>query len=392
MHFAKRMATLKPEGAFAVLTKTRAMEKERRPIIHFEIGQPDFSTPQNIVDAAIRALKAGKTRYTQPLGIPELREAVAEEIQKTRGVETATEQIAITPSPKTAIFLAFSALIEDGDEVMYPDPGFPTYEVLTDFFGGVKKPIPVLEEQGFNFDIESLKKNFSSHTRLIVLNSPVNPTGQVVSQEDLRTIAELVESNPRCFVLSDEVYSRILYDGLKHESIYSLPMMRERTFLVDGFSKTYAMTGWRLGYLVFPPSKENEQKMDCLATNTYSCAAAFTQYAGLEALRGPQKALEQYRAELENRRNVMVRGLNEIPGILCQIPQGAFYAFPNVRAFKKTSRELADYLLEEAGVALLDGTAFGTYGEGYLRLSYAASLGHIQEGLEKMKQALAKLL
>lgn len=391
MSLAKRVSFLKPEGAFAVLTKTRAMEKEGRRILHFEIGQPDFPTPQNIVDAAIQALQDGKTRYTQPLGIPELREAVAEEIKKTRGTETSAQQIAITPSPKTAIFLAFAALVETGDEVIYPDPGFPAYEVLADFFGGVKKPVPLLEERGFNFDIEVLKKNFSSRTRLIILNSPANPTGGIISKEDLETIANLVKTNPRCFILSDEVYSRIIYDGLRHESIYSLPGMREKTFLVDGFSKTYAMTGWRLGYLLFPPSKENEQKIDYLATNSYSCTTAFTQYAGLEALRGSQDAVLEYVREFENRRNAIVRGLNEIPRVTCRTPQGAFYAFPNVRALKKTSKEIADYLLEESGVALLDGTAFGPYGEGYLRLSYANSMQNIEEALEKITQALAKL-
>jgi aspartate aminotransferase len=391
-YFAARMSQLQPEGAFAVLTKAKAMERAGRRILHFEIGQPDFPTPEYIVDAAICALKDGKTKYTSPLGIPELRRAIAEEITKTRKTKTFIEQVAVTPSPKTALFLSFAALIEPGDEVIYPDPGFPTYEILTDFFGGTKKPVPVLEKFGFAFDIAALKKHFSSKTRLVVLNSPANPTGGVISKKDFAKIAELVAGNPRCFVLSDEVYSRILYDGMMHESIYSFSGMRDKTFLVDGFSKTYAMTGWRLGYLVFPHISGYEKKIDYLATNSYSCAAAFTQYAGLAALTGPQNDAEHYRKEFEKRRNVIVRGLCGIPRITCRIPQGAFYAFPNVRVFKKTSQELADILLEDAGVALLDGAAFGPHGAGYLRLSYANSLEHIEEALEKMKTTLQNIL
>jgi len=382
------MNALLPEGAFAVLTKARALEAQGKKIIHFEIGQPDFPTPKSIVKAAKKALDKGMTRYTQPLGLPEFRKAVAGYLSKTRGIEFFENQIAATPSPKTAIFLTFAALVQSGDEVIYPDPGFPTYEVLSGFFGGIKRPVQLSERKNFSFDMEDFKAKFSPKTRLVVLNSPSNPTGGIMPEGDVREIAGLVLKNPNCFVLSDEIYSQILYDGNIHHSIAEFSGMMDRTFLVDGFSKTYSMTGWRLGHLAFP--KKFEERMDWLITNTYSCAAHFSQLAGIEALTGPQDEVEKMVAEFAKRRDVIVEGLNSIPGITCRKPLGAFYVFPNVKSFGRTSRELADYILEKAGVALLDGTAFGKFGEGYLRLSYANSLENIFEGLNRITHALKK--
>lgn len=388
MKLAKRMDELAPERAFSVFTQAQALEAQGKKILHFEIGQPDFKTPQNIVEAGKRALDEGKTRYTQPLGIPELRKAIAEYFSATRAQITPS-QVAITPSPKMAIYLSMIATLNPGDEVIYPDPGFPTYEILTGFFDCVKKPVPLIEENNFSFDMDAFRKNFSPRTKLVILNSPSNPTGGIIPKKDLEEIAQMVLSNPDCYVMSDEIYARIMYLNQEFVSIASLPGMKDRAFVVDGFSKTYAMTGWRVGFLLFP--EQFEEKMDWLATNTYSCVAQFTQYAALEALTGPQDKVDEMVKEFRVRRDALVSGLNSIPGVTCKVPEGAFYVFPNVTSFKKTSREIAEYLLAEAGVAVLDGTAFGKYGEGYLRLSYTSNVDNITQAVSKIKDALARM-
>ena len=379
---------LQTEGAYAVLTRATQLEQKGQTIIHFEIGQPDFPTPQNISEAAIKAIRKGFTKYTPPLGIMSLRKRIAEEISKARNLDISEKQIAITPSGKTALFIAFSALIEPGDEVIYPDPGFPTYPALVDYYGGVKKPVPLSEKNNFSFDMEIFRKKFSQKTKLIVLNSPSNPTGGVLPLGDLKQIADMAKRN-NCWVITDEMYSRIVYPGLKYPSYYGLKKVQSQTMLVDGFSKTYSMTGWRIGYLSAPIGIMN--KIDCLLTHTVGCTASFTQYAALEALNGSQDEVFQMVKEFQKRRDFVVAELNKIKGISCQKPPGAFYAFPNIKAFKKTSKWMADFLLDKVGVALLDGTSFGKQGEGYLRISYATSIKNLKEGTSRIKQALAKL-
>ncbi len=382
---AKRINILKAEGAYSVLSKATNLELKGKKIIHFEIGQPDFPTPKNISNAAIQAIKKGRTKYNPPLGILELRKKIAQEINKTKGTKITEKQIAITPSGKTAIFAAMAAVLEKGDEVIYPDPGFPTYEALTEYFDCIKKPIPLVEETQFSFDMKILKKNFSKRTKLIIINSPSNPTGGIIPLSDLKEIAQLIK-NTNCWVITDEIYSKIIYEGRLYPSFYSLKDIQNQTILVDGFSKRYSMTGWRIGYLAAP---ENIiKKMDYFLTHIVGCTATFTQYAVLEALKGPQSSVEKMVREFEKRRNFIVSELNKIPGVKCQKPQGAFYVFPNIKSFRKTSKWLANYLLEKAGIALLDGTSFGKYGEGYLRISYATSLKNIKRGLSKIKIAL----
>lgn len=384
MNLAERMNALAPEGAFATLTKVKELEKQGKDIIHFEIGQPDFKTPQNIVDVAKCALDEGKTRYTEPLGMLEFRKLIAKHVADTRFMAVSERSIAVTPSPKTAIYLAMIATINPGDEVMYPNPGFPTFEILIDFFGGVRKPIPLVEKNNFGFDMSVFRKQFTAKTRLVILNSPSNPTGGIIPQNDLREIATLVLENPNCMVLSDEIYSRVIYNDQRYASIYSFPGMAERTFIVDGFSKAYSMTGWRLGYLVFP--ERFHEKMDWLATHTYSCVSQFIQYGGMEALQGPQDSVLEMVGEFKKRRDAIVDGLNRIPGVQCLKPEGAFYAFLNVQSFGKRSREITEDLLLTEGVAALDGAVFGNYGEGYLRFCYANSLKNIERGLERTER------
>ncbi len=384
---ADRLNGVQGELAFSVLAKAQALEQQGKSVIHLEIGQPDFRTPDAVTDAAIEALRGGKTRYTPTLGIPELRQAIAEYVTRTRNVEVGSHMVAVSPSPKTAIFMAIGLLVNPGDEVIYPDPGFPTYENAVKFFGGIPRALPAHEERHFSFDREEFKKLFSKKTKLIILNSPSNPTGALIPKEDLEIIAEAVRSSD-CYVLTDEIYSRMLYDDHRYESIYSLPGMREKTFLIDGFSKSYSMTGWRLGYLIAP-----ERFMDTLevfAVNLFSCTATFTQYAGLAALKMDQAWVLKMVKEFQTRRDVLVEGLNSIPGITCEMPGGAFYAFPNIKKLGVSSATLADRLLEEAGVALLPGTAFGNHGEGYVRLSYANSLLNLEEAVRRIKGAVQK--
>ncbi len=382
--FAQRMNRLGTETAFEVLAKAKALEAEGRDIVHMEIGEPDFATPENIVDAGCRALREGHTHYGPSAGLPELREAIAEDVSRTRGIEVHPDQVVVTPGAKPILFFAALALLEPGDEALYPDPGFPIYESVINFAGAKPVPVPLREENEFALAVEDVAERIGPKTKLLIVNSPQNPTGSVLRREDVEQIAQLaVEHN--LIVLSDEVYNRILFEG-EHVSFASIPGMQERTILVDGFSKTYAMTGWRIGYSV--SNRQLAEKFARLQTNSNSCTATFTQIACIEALRGPQDAVDKMVAEFRRRREFIVRGLNELPGVSCVLPHGAFYVFPNVKKTGFSCRELQERMLEEAGVALLSGTCFGKYGEGYLRLSYATSLERIEECLSRMRRWL----
>jgi aspartate/methionine/tyrosine aminotransferase len=387
MQFAERVGLLKGEGAFEVLAKARALEAQGRHIIHLEIGEPDFNTPRHVAEAGIAAISAGKTHYSPTPGIPELRKAIAEYVGRTRGVEYAPEEVMVTPGAKPIIFFAIMAAVGPGDEAIYPDPGFPAYESVIRFAGATPVPLPLVEEHNFRFDPEELRRRVTTRTRLMVINSPHNPCGSMLTLNDLKVIAELAQEY-NFWVLSDEIYSRILYEGEFH-SPTELPGMKERTILLDGFSKTYAMTGWRLGYGCCP--KEMVEKMTMLMVNSNSCTATFTQHAGVAALTGPQDESEAMVEEFRARRRLIVDGLNAIPGVTCLPPAGAFYAFPNIKSFGLPSKQVADYLLNEGGVALLSGSAFGPEGEGYLRLSYANSRENITEALERMRVAFERL-
>ncbi|MEM3725343.1 MAG: pyridoxal phosphate-dependent aminotransferase [Candidatus Bathyarchaeia archaeon] len=386
--FAKRMSVLGTETAFEVLAKAKALEKQGKSIIHLEIGEPDFDTPKNIKDAAVKALYAGYTHYVPAAGIPELREAIAEYISKTRRIDVDPEEVVVTPGAKPIMFFAILALVNPGDEVMYPNPGFPIYESLINFVDAKPVPIPLKEENDFRMDPEYVKKKITKKTKMIILNSPENPTGGVLTKEDLKVIADCIAKRDDVFVLSDEVYSRIIYEG-ENESIASLPGMKDKTIILDGFSKTYAMTGWRLGYGVM--RKDLAQKMAQLMVNSNSCTCTFIQMAGVEALKGPQKEVDKMVAEFKRRREVIVDGLNKIKGITCKKPRGAFYVFPNITGTGMDCRKLGEYLLNEAGVAVLPGTSFGQYGEGYLRISFANSVENIKKALERIDEALKKL-
>jgi len=387
MRLAEAMNRLGTETAFEVLVRARALEARGMDVVHLEIGEPDFATPGHIVEAAIEALRAGHTHYVASAGIPPLREAIAAEVSRTRGIDVQPSQVVVTPGGKPIMFFTILALAQAGDEVIYPNPGFPIYESMIRFVGATPVPIPLRQEREFGFDPEELIARISPRTRLIILNSPHNPTGGLLPLDDLRAIAEVAVARD-IPVLSDEIYCRILYEG-EHHSIASLPGMAERTIVLDGFSKTYAMTGWRLGYGVFPPALVPH--IERLVVNSVSCTNVATQYAGLAALTGPQEPVAAMVAELRRRRDVIVAGLNAIPGIHCLRPHGAFYVFPNIRGLGRSSREVADYLLNGAGVAALSGTAFGEYGEGYLRLSYANSLPNIEKALARIARAAEEL-
>lgn len=384
MKIADRMNRLGTESAFDVLAKAKQLEAQGKKIIHLEIGQPDFQTPINICEAAFRAMKDGYTGYGPAAGLLELREVVAEHISTTRGIEVHPDEVVVTPGAKPIIFFTLLALVNEGDEVIYPDPGFPIYESVINFVGAKGIPLPLREEVDFRFHIDDLVDAISERTRLLILNSPQNPTGGLLQKEELEAIAKLANKHD-FYVLSDEIYSRILYEG-NHESIIGFPGMQERTILIDGYSKTYSMTGWRLGYGVVP--KPLVEKIVRLMINSNSCTCSFTQMAGIEALKGSQDFVEQMVAEFKRRRDAVVDGLNAIAGITCLNPAGAFYVFPNVKQIPLSCEALADYLLEEAGVALVAGTAFGKFGDGYLRISYVNSLENIQEALERIQVAL----
>ncbi len=387
MRLAERMSRLGTETAFEVLARAKALEAQGREIIHLEIGEPDFDTPAHIKAAAVRALEEGWTHYTPAAGIPALREAIADYIRRTRGIPVGPEHVVVVPGGKPIMFFAILALVEEGDEVIYPNPGFPIYESMIRFVGARPVPLRLRMENEFRVDVEELARLITPRTRMLILNSPANPTGGVLTREDLEAIAELCLKHD-LVVLSDEIYSRILYEG-EHISIASFPGMLERTIILDGFSKTYAMTGWRLGYGVMP--EPLAEAVTRLMINSNSCTAAFTQIAGIAALTGPQDEVDRMVAAFRERREVMVEGLNRLPGFRCLKPKGAFYAFPNIEGAGMSSRELAHYVLEEAGVAVLSGTAFGEYGEGFLRLSFANSIENIQKALERIEKALQRL-
>lgn len=386
--FAKRMNALGTETAFEVLAKAKALEKQGKEIVHLEIGEPDFDTPKNVKEAAVKALYDGITHYVSAAGIPEFREAIAKYITETRNIIVDPEEVVVTPGAKPIMFFCILALVNSGEEVMYPNPGFPIYESVINFVGAKPVPMPLVEEKDFRLDPEYVEENVTDKTRLIIVNSPGNPTGGVLERDDLKAIADSVADRDDVFILSDEVYSRILYEG-KHESIATLPGMKEKTILLDGFSKTYAMTGWRLGYGVM--QKDLAQKIAQLMVNSNSCTCAFTQMAGIEALTGPQDEPTRMLEEFRKRREVIVSGLNRIEGITCKKPRGAFYVFPNVTGTGMNCSDLSDYLLNSAGVAVLPGTSFGQYGEGYLRLSFANSIAKIEQALERTSEAIANL-
>jgi aspartate/methionine/tyrosine aminotransferase len=356
MKLASRMGRLGTETAFEVLARARKLEAEGRDVIHLEIGEPDFDTPENVVESGRTALQAGATHYTPTAGIPELREAIARDQSQRKGIEASAANVIVTPGGKPVMFYLMLALIEEGDEVIYPDPGFPIYESMVSFAGGKRVPIGFREEGGrFRWDVDSLVQRAGPATKLIIVNTPSNPVGCSIEREDLERIAAVAREHD-IVVLSDEIYSRILYEGT-FVSLAALPGMAQRTCILDGFSKTYAMTGWRLGFGVMP--EELAVAVAQLATNCNSCTATFTQIAGVEALEGPQDAVDDMVSEFRRRRDLVVEGLNDIEGVRCAEPQGAFYAFPNVTALGMPSREVADLLLYEAGVAVLSGTAFG---------------------------------
>jgi aspartate/methionine/tyrosine aminotransferase len=385
--FADRMKTLGTETAFEVLAKAKALEKQGKDVVHLEIGEPDFDTPRNIKDAAIKAMNSGYTHYTPSAGIPELRQAIADYISKTRNLEVKPEEVVVTPGGKPIMFFGLLALVNPGDEVLYPNPGFPIYESVINFVGAKPVPIPLKEENEFSLDPEYVKQKITKKTKMIILNSPENPTGGVITRQQLKAIADCIADRDDVFVLSDEIYSRIVYEG-KHESITQFAGMKDKTIILDGFSKTYAMTGWRLGYGVM--RKDLAEKVAQLMTNSNSCTATFTQMAGVEALKGPQNEPERMDAEFKKRREVIVSGLNSIKGITCKKPHGAFYVFPNITGTDMDCRKLGDHLLYDAGVAVLPGTSFGKYGEGYLRLSFANSIENIKKALERIDKALKK--
>lgn len=385
--FASRMNVLKSESAFEVLNKAKALEAQGRQIIHLEIGQPNFATPANICEAAFKAMKDGFTGYTQAAGLLEFREVIAAHIAQTRGVSISPDEVVVTPGAKPIIFFTLLALIDAGDEVIYPNPGFPVYESIINFVGGKPVSLPLLEEVDFRFKIEDLEKAISPQTKLLILNSPQNPTGGFLTAEDLEAIAQLAIKH-NFYILTDEIYSRILYDT-QHQSIISLPGMQERTILIDGHSKTYAMTGWRLGYGIAP--KAIAKKIELLMINSNSCTCAFTQIAGIEAIKNGDDFVKEMVAEFKKRRDVLVAGLNEIPGVSCLQPPGAFYVFPSVKNLPLSCDKLANYLLEKGGVAVLAGSSFGKFGAGYLRLSYANSLENITMAIGRMKEAIASI-
>jgi aspartate aminotransferase len=383
MKLAERMSRIGIESAFEVLMRARALEAQGKHIIHLEIGQPDFPTPRHVIEAAQRALDEGWTGYGPTPGFPDFREAIAAYISSTRGLTGLTgRNVVVVPGGKPIMFFTMMAVLEPGDEVIYPNPGFPIYESMINFLGAVPVPIPLVESRGFSFDLETFKAKLSPKTKFVVLNSPANPTGGMIPREDLAEIAALLRDRD-VLVLSDEIYSRICY-GVEPSSITQFDGMLEKTCILDGFSKTYSMTGWRLGYGVMPLWLADA--VDKLMVNSNSCTASFTQRAGLAALQGPQDAVDEMVAEFRRRRDVIVKGLNAIPGFRCAVPDGAFYAFPNVTGTGVSSKDLADLLLNEAGVACLSGTAFGSYGDGYLRFSYAASLESIEEALSRIRK------
>ena len=379
---ARRMSRLGTETAFEVLNKARELERQGKSVIHLEIGEPDFDTPANVVEAGIDALRKGWTHYSPSAGLPELRKAIAEYVSRTRGVEVSPDEVVVVPGGKPIMFFTMLALIDEGDEVIYPNPGFPICESMINYVGGKAVPIQLREERDFAMDVDELVPLITERTRLIILNSPQNPTGGVLPRKDVERVARAIGER-NILVLSDEIYSRLQFEG-EPFSIMQVPGMQDRTILLDGFSKTYAMTGWRIGYGVM--RKDLATQITRLMTNSNSCTASFTQMAGVEALRGDQSAVGRMCAEFQHRSEVFVAGLNRIKGFSCHMPKGAFYVFPNITATGWKSKPLADALLEQAGVAALSGTAFGRFGEGYLRFSVANSMENLEKALQRIDQ------
>ena len=389
LRLATRMSRLGTETAFEVLVRARALEAKGQHIIHLEIGEPDFDTPRNVIDAGIDALNKGFTHYGPAPGLPELRQTIADYVSRTRHVSVKPEEVVVVPGGKPIMFYAIMALADEGDEVIYPNPGFPIYESMVNFVGAKAVPIQLREELDFSLDVTELASKITDRTRMIILNSPHNPTGGILTKRDIERIAEAIGDRD-IFVLSDEIYSRLLYDGQQHFSIMSLPDWKDRTILLDGFSKTYAMTGWRMGYGVM--RADLAVQVSRLQTNAVSCTASFTQMAGIEALKGDQAPVEKMAAEFKRRRDYVVERLNKIKGFSCKMPKGAFYVFPNITKTGWKSKPLADALLETAGVAALAGTAFGAYGEGYLRFSVANSMDNIKLALDRVDEWTKKNL
>jgi aspartate/methionine/tyrosine aminotransferase len=380
LKLAKRMGRLGMETAFEVLAKARALEAQGKDIVHLEIGEPDFDSPANVIDAGVKAMRGGWTHYTPSAGLPALREAIAADVTKSRGVKVTPEEVVIVPGGKPTIYFTFTALVEEGDEVIYPNPGFPIYESLINFTGAKPVPLQMHEEKDFRLDPNELADLITDKTKLIVLNSPHNPTGSVMTEQDVRDVAAAIGDRD-IMVLSDEIYSRLIFEG-SHFSLMSLDGWKDRVIMLDGFSKTYAMTGWRLGYGVM--RKDLAVHFGRLMTNVNSCSAGFTQVAGIEAVNGDQSSVKHMNEQFHKRRDKFIAGLNKIPGFSCRLPHGAFYAFPNIKKTGWTSKKLADVLLEQAGVACLAGTAFGAYGEGYLRFSIANSMENLDKALDKI--------
>jgi aspartate/methionine/tyrosine aminotransferase len=384
MKLSSRMARLGTETAFDVLVRARQLEREGKNIIHLEIGEPDFDTPENIVQAAVKALQHGAHHYGPSAGLPDLRDAIAADVSARRNIAVDPNEVVVTPGAKPIIFFTALALLDPGDEALYPNPGFPIYESMIQYLGAKAVPVPLREDRDWALDVDALEAAITPRTKLLIINSPQNPTGGIIPKKDLARIANLAQRHD-FLILSDEIYSRILYSG-EYESLFGLPGMKERTILLDGFSKIYAMTGWRLGYGIMPV--DLAQQVCKLQTNSNSCTATFTQMAGVEALTGDQASTQKMVEEFRGRRDLIVNGLNKIPGFSCKVPQGAFYVFPNIKKFGIPSKKLADLLLEEGGVACLSGTAFGNLGEGYLRFSYANSTKNIQEALNRIQNTV----
>lgn len=387
-YIAERVSRFNGESAFAILSKAKALEEKGIDVIHLEIGQPDFQTPENIMEAAEKAMADGYTGYGPTLGYNELRKTVAEYAKKYKNVDADLENVAIVPGGKPTMFFTMLTLVRPGDEVIYPNPGFPIYESCIKFAEGVPVPLPLTAENNFRLDIEKFKSLITPKTKLIIINSPCNPTGGIFEKEDILAMAEVLRDRPDIFILSDEIYDRLIFDG-EAFSIASLPEFKDRTLVLDGFSKSYAMTGWRIGYCI--ANKDIIKQFEMIMVNSVSCTCSFTQMGAIEALTGPQDSVDNMRAEFKARRDWLVNALNEIDGISCRLPRGAFYAFPDISSFGLTSNEFADRLLDEEGVALAWGTSFGEYGEGYIRISYATSLDNLKEAVKRIKRFTEKL-
>ena len=387
-YIAERVERLQGESAFAILSKANELEAKGMNVIHLEIGQPDFKTPENIIDAAKKAMSDGYTGYGPTLGYNELREAVADYVKEYKNIDATKDNVVIVPGGKPTMFFTMLTLVEPGDEVIYPNPGFPIYESCIKFARGIPVPMPLTADNDFRPDVEKLKSLMTQKTKLIIINNPGNPTGGIFEKEDILAIADILKDRPDIFVLSDEIYDRLMYDG-ETISIASIPEMRDRTLVLDGFSKTYAMTGWRIGYCV--ANVDIIKKFEMIMVNSVSCTCSFTQMAAVEALKGPQDSVVEMKNKFKERRDWLVNALNEIDGIKCCMPRGAFYAFPDISSFGLSSKAFADRLLEEEGIALAWGTSFGEYGEGHIRISYATSLENLKEAVERLKRFTLKL-